>query len=117
MNAPVRSVKTPAASLPETSPNGAAAASAPGPRTGPATRQRRSRETRSELLERLENPTITLHEVSLLLRVCPATVRRYADAGVLPHERTAGGQRRFKWREVQVVMRDLQARRQKGRHR
>lgn len=57
-------------------------------------------ETREELLDRLLDPELTLAETAKLLEVCPATVRRYADKGVLPHHRTPGNQRRFKLRHV-----------------
>jgi len=70
-------------------------------------RQRHRRETRGQLLERLLNPQISLHEASVLLRVCPATVRNYANAGLLPHVRTAGRQRRFYLRDVLNLLRQL----------
>lgn len=57
-------------------------------------------ETREELLDRLLDPELTLAETAKLLEVCPATVRRYADKGILPHHRTPGNQRRFKLRHV-----------------
>lgn len=38
---------------------------------------------------------LTSAEVAALLRVSPATVKRWADAGLLPHLRTSGGHRRF----------------------
>lgn len=69
------------------------------------TRRRIKPETRAEMLERLTNPRITLHEASVILRKCPATIRNYCDAGYLPHERTTGGQRRFYLREVMAFMR------------
>ncbi|MGI4791411.1 MAG: helix-turn-helix domain-containing protein [Janthinobacterium lividum] len=55
----------------------------------------RREETREKLL-RLLNPTLTLEETACILEVCPATVRRYTNRGILPHERSAGNQRRFK---------------------
>lgn len=69
------------------------------------TRQRLRRETRSELLERLRNPQISLHEAAVLLLVCRATVRRYADCGKLPHVRTPGGQRRFYLKDIETFSR------------
>jgi excisionase family DNA binding protein len=57
-------------------------------------------ESREELLERLLDPELTLTETAKILEVCPATVRRYADKGALPHHRTPGNQRRFKLRDV-----------------
>jgi excisionase family DNA binding protein len=58
------------------------------------------RETRQALIERLLNPTLTLEETARVLGVCPATVRRYTNRGVLPHHRTVGQQRRFRLSDV-----------------
>lgn len=61
------------------------------------TAQRRRRtETREELLSRLLDPILTLEETAVMLDVCPATVRRYTNRGILPHERSQGNQRRFR---------------------
>lgn len=79
---------------------------------GRARRQRQRIETRAQLLDRLTNPLLSLHEAGILLGVCSATVRRYCDAGRLPHIRTPGGQRRFRLHEVLTLMRETQARRQ-----
>lgn len=68
-------------------------------------------ETRAQMLDRLTNPTISLHEASVILDVCPATVRRYTNLGVLPHECTTGGQRRFRLRTVMGLLRDLESKR------
>ncbi len=54
------------------------------------------KESRSELIRRLIDPELTLEEVSRLLGVCPATIRRYTNKGWLEHHRTKGGQRRFR---------------------
>lgn len=54
------------------------------------------KETRQELIRRLLDPELTLEEVSRLLGVCPATVRRYTNRNWLSHHRTKGGQRRFR---------------------
>lgn len=54
------------------------------------------KESRTELIRRLLDPELTLEEVSRLLGVCPATVRRYTNRGWLGHHRTRGGQRRFR---------------------
>jgi excisionase family DNA binding protein len=70
-------------------------------------RQRLKRETREQLLERLRNPQLSLHEAAILLKVCRATVRRYADSGQLPHVRTDGGQRRFYLRDIEMFYRQL----------
>ncbi len=74
-------------------------------------RQRVRPETRAQMLERLMNPLISLHEASVLLKVCPATVRRYTDSGLLPHARTPGGQRRFYLRDVLALYRQMEAKR------
>ena len=84
------------------------------PQSTPAgSRQRIRLETRAQLLERLTNPQITLHEASVILRVCPATVRNYCNAGYLPHERTTGGQRRFRLNDVLTFAREREAERRK----
>jgi excisionase family DNA binding protein len=54
------------------------------------------RESRQELIRRLLDPELTLEEVSRLLGVCPATVRRYTNREWLRCHRTKGGQRRFR---------------------
>jgi excisionase family DNA binding protein len=74
-------------------------------------RQRQKPETRAQMLERLTNPLISLHEASVLLKVCSATVRHYSDAGVLPHVRTPGGQRRFYLRDVLTLWRQWESER------
>lgn len=58
------------------------------------------KETRAQLIERLLDPPLTLEETARLLNVCPMTVRRYTDRGLLPHYRTAGAQRRFRLSDV-----------------
>lgn len=58
------------------------------------------KESRRDLIERLLDPELTLEEVSRLLGVCPATVRRYTNRGWLGHHRTKGGQRRFRLSRV-----------------
>ena len=54
------------------------------------------KEPRYELIRRLLDPELTLEEVSRLLGVCPATIRRYTNRGWLEHHRTKGDQRRFR---------------------
>lgn len=54
------------------------------------------KESREELIQRILDPELSLEEVSRLLGVCPATVRRYTNRGWLEHHRTQGGQRRFR---------------------
>lgn len=58
------------------------------------------KETREELLARLLDPELTLEEAAQVLNVCPTTVRRYTNRGVLPHYRTIGNQRRFRLSQV-----------------
>lgn len=57
-------------------------------------------ELRAELLTRLLDPILTLAETAILLGVCPETVRRYTNRGVLPCFRTSGNYRRFRLSEV-----------------
>jgi excisionase family DNA binding protein len=79
------------------------------------TRQRIRPETRAQMLERLMNPEVSLHEASVILGVCRATVRRYADMGTLTHERTEGRQRRFHLRDVLALSRTREAEKRKRR--
>jgi excisionase family DNA binding protein len=51
---------------------------------------------------------LTSAEVAALLHVSPATVRRWAEAGLLPHERTAGGHRRFRHSEVDHLRHEME---------
>lgn len=67
-------------------------------------RPRRASETRQELVQRLLDPTLTLREASLLLDVCPTTVRRYTNRGLLNCFRTPGNQRRFYLSDVLEFM-------------
>jgi excisionase family DNA binding protein len=62
------------------------------------------KETRQQLINRLLNPTLTLEETARVLGVCPATVRRYTNRGVLPHFRTVGQQRRFRLSDVLLFL-------------
>lgn len=57
-------------------------------------------ESRSELIQRLLDPPISLEDAARILNVCPTTVRRYTNKGVLPHYRTVGNQRRFRLSDV-----------------
>jgi excisionase family DNA binding protein len=70
-------------------------ADAEAPRRG-----RTGRESRDQLLHRLLDPELTLEETARLLEVCPTTVRRYTNRGLLPHMRTPGNQRRFRLSDV-----------------
>jgi len=61
---------------------------------------KRLEETRGELLQRLLDPQISLEEAARILNVCPTTVRRYTNRGLLKHFRTPGNQRRFRLSDV-----------------
>ena len=67
-------------------------------------KKRRVVETREQLVERLLDPTLTLQEAALLLGVCPTTVRRYTNRGILRCFRTPGNQRRFKLSDILEFM-------------
>lgn len=58
------------------------------------------KESRIELIRRILDPELTLEEVSRLLGVCPATVRRYTNRKWLECHRTKGRQRRFRLSHV-----------------
>jgi excisionase family DNA binding protein len=58
------------------------------------------KESREQLLARLLDPVLTLEEAAQVLNVCPTTVRRYTNKGVLQHYRTSGNQRRFRLSHV-----------------
>ncbi|MGC8834353.1 MAG: helix-turn-helix domain-containing protein [Armatimonadota bacterium] len=62
------------------------------------------RETREELIRRLLDPELTLEDTARILGVCPMTVRRYTNKGLLPHHRTPGNQRRFRLSDVLEFM-------------
>jgi len=64
----------------------------------------RVRESREELIQRLVDPTLTLEETAMILQVCPTTVRRYTNKGLLRHFRTKGNQRRFRFNDVLEFM-------------
>lgn len=65
---------------------------------------REFKESRVELIQRLLDPTLSLEETARLLNVCPTTVRRYTNRGLLTHHRTTGDQRRFKLSDVLVFL-------------
>jgi excisionase family DNA binding protein len=67
------------------------------------------KETREELLARLLDPELTLEEAAQVLNVCPTTVRRYTNRGVLPHYRTIGNQRRFRLSQVLAFLETQEA--------
>lgn len=69
--------------------------------------KRSFRESREELMARLLDPIVSLEEAARILNVCPTTVRRYTNRGLLQHYRTAGNQRRFRLSDVVVFMESL----------
>jgi len=76
----------------------------------PKKRSSGATESRAELVQRLLDPVLTLEEAAILLDVCPTTVRRYTNRGVLKCYRTPGNQRRFRLSEILSFM----ERRQRG---
>lgn len=62
------------------------------------------RESREELIRRLLDPPMTLEDTARVLGVCPTTVRRYTNRGLLPHYRTNGNQRRFRLSDVLLFL-------------
>lgn len=70
----------------------------------PPSRSPRAVESREQLVQRLLDPVLTLEEAATLLDVCPTTVRRYTNRGVLKCYRTPGNQRRFRLSEVMSFM-------------
>lgn len=61
-------------------------------------------ESREEIIRRLMDPELTLHEAAAILNLSKATLRRYTDSGKLAHRRTAGGQRRFRFSDVLALL-------------
>ncbi|MGH2348085.1 MAG: MerR family transcriptional regulator, partial [bacterium] len=61
-------------------------------------------ETRDEIIHRLMDPVLTLHEAAAILNLSKATVRRYTEQGKLSCQRTAGGQRRFRLSDIMALM-------------
>jgi excisionase family DNA binding protein len=61
-------------------------------------------ETREEIIQRLLDPELSVHEAAAMLNVSKATLRRYTDSGKLACFRTAGGQRRFKLSAVLALL-------------
>jgi excisionase family DNA binding protein len=57
-------------------------------------------ESREELIERLLDPILSINEAATLCGVCPASIRRYTNRGVLKCFRTPGNQRRFRLSDV-----------------
>lgn len=75
-----------------------------GSEAGAESGRSRFRESRQELIERLVDPTLSLEQTAVILGVCPTTVRRYTNKGLLRHFRTKGNQRRFRLSDVVEFM-------------
>lgn len=63
-------------------------------------------ESRDELIRRLLDPQLSLEETARVLNVCPTTVRRYTNRGLLKQERTPGNHRRFRLSDVLTFLED-----------
>lgn len=61
-------------------------------------------ESREDLVQRLVDPILSLEDTARLLGVCPTTVRRYTNRGLLACLRTVGNQRRFRLSDVVAFM-------------
>jgi excisionase family DNA binding protein len=70
----------------------------------PPARTGKAAENREQLVQRLLDPVLSLEEAAILLNVCPTTVRRYTNRGVLKCDRTPGNQRRFRLSEIMSFM-------------
>ena len=46
-------------------------------------------------------------EVAAILQVCPKTVARWAQQGLLPYQRTLGGHRRYPERAIRQLLASL----------
>ncbi|HEX3186173.1 MAG TPA: helix-turn-helix domain-containing protein [Pyrinomonadaceae bacterium] len=63
----------------------------------------------------IPSKTLTSREVARVLSVSDASVKRWADSGLLPTEKTVGGHRRFRPDDVAAFRRTTQARLAKAR--
>lgn len=61
-------------------------------------------ESREQIIRRLLDPEISLHEAAAVLSLSKATIRRYTDQGKLACFRTTGGQRRFRFSVLLAFM-------------
>jgi hypothetical protein len=62
--------------------------------------KRQFKETRLDMIQRLLDPTLSLADTARLLNVCPTTVRRYTNKGLLTHQRQGRDRRSFKLSDV-----------------
>lgn len=62
--------------------------------------KRQFKESRLEMIQRLLDPTLSLADTARLLNVCPTTVRRYTNRGLLTHQRQGKDRRSFKLSDV-----------------
>ena len=65
--------------------------------------------SRQQVLHRLLDPEVTLHEAALLLNISKSTLRRYTDSDRLPSFRSPGGQRRFHLSELLAFVENTRA--------
>src|SRR5512146_1476691 len=55
----------------------------------------------------LPNDLLELAEAARLLGIHPSTLRRWADAGKITHEKTVNGRRRFRRQVLEQVRREM----------
>lgn len=55
------------------------------------------------MMHAMRDDVITAGAAAEILGVSRESVRRYADAGLLPHHRTPGGTRRFRRSDVEAL--------------
>ncbi len=58
------------------------------------------------MIKTIQGKKLTSKEAARLLGVSEASVKRWADSGLLPVEKTVGGHRRFRTEDVAVIRRD-----------
>ncbi len=58
------------------------------------------------MIKTIRSKKLTSKEVATVLGVSEASIKRWADSGLLPMERTAGGHRRFRPQDVATVQRE-----------
>jgi excisionase family DNA binding protein len=71
-------------------------------------------ESREQIIRRLLDPEVSLHEAAAVLSLSKATIRRYTDQGKLACLRTTGGQRRFRFSVLLSFLDHQSARRGEG---
>jgi excisionase family DNA binding protein len=58
------------------------------------------------MIKAIQGKKLTSKEVARILGVSEASIKRWADSGLLPAEKTGGGHRRFRPEDVAVIRRD-----------